>query len=400
MKLKTACIAVGGYGRIYLDAMIQEALKGRVRLVACADPFPPADFDQAVAVLGSERPVLYKNHKEMLSKERGLDAVTIGTGLHLHYPMLVDALAAGCHVILAKPAAVTVQSIDAMIAAEIQHHKKVLVDFQHTYTDGTTRIMAAIAAGRLGTVREITTTLLWHRADDYYTRNNWTGKFKLHDEYVLDGPLSNPHAHYINNALYFAHPDPQQFAMPVSVRAELYQLRNLETEDNACLEIKTNTGVTIHHYSTLTCKNSDQETRITVTGEKGFAVWTPQQAAITIDEKTEAFDFSRGTSAMVVSRFLDFLTNGGPEPLTTLKSSRNHVLALNGAWESAREVCPIPEKYHITEENNGTMNRSIRGIRELIHDAAGNRKLYSEMNCPWSRPSQAFNLTGYRRFHL
>ncbi|MCF7837707.1 MAG: Gfo/Idh/MocA family oxidoreductase, partial [Candidatus Marinimicrobia bacterium] len=118
MKKRVACIAVGGYARNYLNAMIAEALAERVELVACADPQPPADFDEAVAALGAARPTLYSNHREMLAKETGLDLVTIGTGLHLHAPMLLDALAAGCHVLLAKPAAGTIQSIDAMVAAK------------------------------------------------------------------------------------------------------------------------------------------------------------------------------------------------------------------------------------------------------------------------------------------
>ncbi len=399
MKLNSACIAVGGYGRHYLNAMIGESRAGRIRLAACADPFPPEGYDEEVSAL-SERPALYPCHRELLKHHAGLDLVTIGTGLHLHYPMLLDALEAGCHVLLAKPAAVTIQSIDAMIAASARFNRKVVVDFQHTYAEGTGWIMEAIAAGRLGSVREITTTLRWQRPDDYYARNNWSGKFKLNGEYVLDGPLSNPHAHYINNALYFAHPDPQRFATPVSVRAELYRLRDLETDDNACAEILTDTGVVIRHYSTLTSADSRQETRIEITGDKGRAVWGQYQAEIEIGGKRDVLHYPRAQSSTVVGQFIDYLNGGASAPLTPLESARCHVLALNGAWESARRAVPIPEECHINLEQEGKKFRAVRGIDALIRDAAASRKLYSEMGCPWARPTKPFDLTGYQQFRL
>jgi hypothetical protein len=55
----------------------------------------------------------------------------VPTGIHHHAPMTLDALDAGCHVLLEKPAAATVDEVRQMRAASQAADRMVAIGYQH-----------------------------------------------------------------------------------------------------------------------------------------------------------------------------------------------------------------------------------------------------------------------------
>ncbi len=400
-KIRIAGIGLGGYGRRFAEALIEQSQAGRVEVAALVDTAPPPDLPRYLEALAGDKPAYYTDDEAMLAAHAGLDAVTICTPIYLHEQMVIRALEAGCHVLCAKPATTTVQSADRMIAAARKADRHVLIDFQHVYAHATQQIKQAIADGRLGAIKTVVVKMLWPRPDRYYQRNPGAGRIRLNGNYVLDGPLANPHSHYILNALYFAHPGRDGFAAPVDIQAELYHCRAIECEDTASIRCRTDTGVEILMYSSLCGEVTDDVTEMEICGERGRAVWHFTDYRIETDEGDTGWQPSvRGATEMVLQRFIDVL-NGCARSQVGLADARQQVLFLNGAYEAAGPIHTIDASYLGTVEERGDRFRFVTGLHDTVERAAADRCLFSEAGVPWAEPVRpAFNLTGYRQFDL
>ena len=400
MPYRIACVGIGGFAANYRAAALKLVKEGRVELPAVVEPHADR-FPDAVEELQAAGVRILPDMDALFDACPDLDLVTIGTGLHLHYPLCMKALEAGVNVVMAKPSCVLVQHVDAMVEESKRVGRFVAIDFQHCFCDGSQLIKRAVAEGDLGVLRRITAKLNWARGPNYYARNHWAGRFKLGDVYVLDGPMNNPHAHYINNSLYFAAPDPAAFATPVTIRAELYHAHDIEGEDMACARALTDTGVEIVVISSLCAETDDSLTEITVEGDKGRAVWTPYTAVLEIDGREPIHhEGERGRSEQVVRQALDCLDTGA-KPRVSVADTRGHVLFTNGAYESAGAIRPVPaDLIYARETEGGATMISVRGIDALVDRCAADRRLFSEAEVPWAVPGRDVDLTGYNRFEM
>jgi predicted dehydrogenase len=148
-RLNVACVGVGGRGRAAVGAMAAEN-----RVAFC-------DVDDARAAETYERlPDVprFRDYRRMLDKlGNQIDAVTISTPDHMHYPIAVAALQLGKHVFVEKPLTHTIR--EARQLAKLAREKKVATQMgnQGHANDGTRILKEWIAAGVLGDVREIRT---------------------------------------------------------------------------------------------------------------------------------------------------------------------------------------------------------------------------------------------------
>jgi predicted dehydrogenase len=396
-----ACIGLGGYAKNFMQALIRLSREGRIRVEALADPRPPPEMDEYLQALLQDAPSVYADDVTMFKRHPDLDAVAICTPIYLHEPMMVRALEAGCHVLCAKPATTTVQSIDRMQEAALRAGREVQVDFQHVYSRATQQIKQAICDGAIGQVRTVIAKMVWQRDDSYYRRNPGAGRIRLNDEYVLDGPLCNPHSHYIMNALYFAHPDRNRFARPETVQAELYRCRDIECEDTACIRCQTDSGATVYIYSTLCGEEEEPWTEIEVLGESGRAVWrwgsyTVEPSAGPVVSETVA----RASSDLAINAWIETLS-GTSVRTVGLMDARQHILLVNGAYEAAGAIRLLDASYVKTTRPNGERVCSIEGIREQVERAAAAQQLFSECGTPWAVPAgPPVRLQDYKMFHL
>src|SRR5690606_35801825 len=97
-QLNLAAIGAGGKGA---SDIRNASVKGRERVVALCD----VDFGGSAkaSVEAFPKAKLYADYREMLDKEKDIDAVTISTPDHVHGPAAAYAMQRGKHVYVQKP---------------------------------------------------------------------------------------------------------------------------------------------------------------------------------------------------------------------------------------------------------------------------------------------------------
>ncbi|MEM2970618.1 MAG: Gfo/Idh/MocA family oxidoreductase, partial [Candidatus Bathyarchaeia archaeon] len=149
--------------------------------------------------------------------------------------MTIETLENGYNLIVEKPPAATIQDLDEMLEAERKSGKFCAVGFQFLYMKTVRKLKEYICDGKLGEIEKVLVKGKWKRQDSYYERTPWAGKFIYNGQYVLDGTINNPLAHFLMNSLYFASRKRGEADNPKLVRAELYRGHQIEGEDTSCL---------------------------------------------------------------------------------------------------------------------------------------------------------------------
>ncbi len=146
-KLRVACIGVGGKG--YSDSM---ACLGE-EIVALCD----VDFSRGLRSF-SELPLVprYRDFRQMLT-ELGdrIDAVTVSTPDHMHFPAALMAIELGKHVYVQKPLTHTIEEARQLKAAARQAGVVTQMGNQGHANEGTRLTKEWLDAGVIGPVREV-----------------------------------------------------------------------------------------------------------------------------------------------------------------------------------------------------------------------------------------------------
>ena len=142
------------------------AAVSETHLVSIAEP----DAQRREAFAGEHACTAYANHAELLADPR-VDIVMIGLPHFLHTEVTLAACAAGKHVFLEKPMAMTVADCDAINAAAESAGVKLLVAHTEHFVPAGLAARRLIEAGHLGTVVFATDT--WYRTFDLANRPPW-----------------------------------------------------------------------------------------------------------------------------------------------------------------------------------------------------------------------------------
>jgi predicted dehydrogenase len=145
-KLNIAGVGIGGQGGADLGEMTSE------NIVALCD----VDFQYAARTFAKyPEAKRYKDFREMLDREKGIDAVVVGTPDHIHAVVSVAAMRHGKHVYCEKPLTRTV--FEARRVAEVARETKVATQMgnQGMAFEGNRLIKEWIWGGAIGPVREV-----------------------------------------------------------------------------------------------------------------------------------------------------------------------------------------------------------------------------------------------------
>ncbi len=160
-RLAFACIGMGGQMRGYL---IPELTKIDQQIVAICD-VDQRQLDSARQVKGLQEARAYRDYRELLDRESGVDAVIIGTPDHWHVPICKAALKAGKHVYCEKPLAHSVAECRELELLASSHPRLATqTGNQGCSTEGFRRSFEVIQSGLLG---EITEVHVWHPAHSW-----------------------------------------------------------------------------------------------------------------------------------------------------------------------------------------------------------------------------------------
>src|SRR5512136_3029167 len=139
-EINVALIGAGAQGQVLTDAMLR--IRG-LRLRAVCDVWTEYNQKRVVNILKRFKHEAngYEDYREMLDKEKELDAVVIATPDFWHAPHTIDCLKAGKHVYCEKEMSNTLEGARSMVAAaretgkllQIGHQRRSHPRYLHCY---------------------------------------------------------------------------------------------------------------------------------------------------------------------------------------------------------------------------------------------------------------------------
>ena len=157
--------------RLVAVADVRERRANRFAVEYCADP--------------------YTDYRDLLARP-DVDVVNVCTPSGLHAQVTLDAIAAGKHVIVEKPIALSLAAADRMIAAAERAGVKLCVVLQNRYNPPMQDLKRVVGAGRLGKLLLGAATVRWYRPQEYY-EDEWHGTLAMDG-----GALMNQSIHHVD----------------------------------------------------------------------------------------------------------------------------------------------------------------------------------------------------------
>jgi predicted dehydrogenase len=145
-KLNIAGIGVGGMGQNNVKACAEE------NIVALCD----VDSHYASKVFTAyPRATVYTDFRQMLDKQKDIEAVIVATPDHTHAPVALAAMRAGKHVYVQKPLTHTVEEARTLTSAARECKIVSQMGSQGHSGDGTRLVCEWIRSGAIGAVRQV-----------------------------------------------------------------------------------------------------------------------------------------------------------------------------------------------------------------------------------------------------
>jgi predicted dehydrogenase len=341
-----------------------DILEAHFDLVALCEP-DRATHGERIDRLVARGVRYFSEYDDLLASD--IDGVYLPLPIDLHRTYTERACTAGKHVLCEKPAAGSVEDLDAMIASRDRAGVKVAIGFQHIYDDATIARKRAIL--RQGRPTRASVLACWPRDAAYYARNGWAGRIRHNGKWVLDSPANNALAHYVNIALFLLGPDERSSAVPTSIQAELYRANAIENYDTCAMRLRTEPNAELMVFLT----------------HASIETINPQLSMIdlaTINEPAARIAMFR--------KFADWC-RGHDELVVTLEIARSHQLLVSGASRCAT-IHQIPREYlEVLPHENSTIT-AIKQIERVFRECAMRRWLPAEMEVPWAKRSGSMAL--------
>ena len=392
MTPRVALIGANGHGRWHRRRIAELQDGGIVSLVGLAD-LQPIDPPPDVPA--------FSDHREMLTATQP-DVVVICTPPHTHLPIALDALDAGCDLLLEKPPVTSLAAHETLLTALQSAGRSCQVGFQALGSVAWSRFRDALSPKTTG----LTAVASWKRDDTYYARSPWAGRRVVGGRHVVDGALVNPLAHAVMQAL--AAGAAAGAGRPRQLEAERYRVRPIEVEDTAFARITFDSGLPLLIAVTLAGEDFIAG-EIEARGPDGSAVleYPTDRLAVRGPGPTDSARFGSdlpgsgaansarlgsgtgapGSGLIDVPSRTDLLTDllrhraEGTPLLVPLEATADFTAVL--------EALTLPDAPQPQLLTPGTVvvdgpNRTIPGINALLRLAAAELKLPSELGVPWA----------------
>ncbi len=254
-RYRFAVVGAGVIGKHHGNVIGQ--LSDQIELVAVVDHVP----ERAELVVGKHGGQAFTSLGDALAATE-VDVVVVCTPTGAHGEVALEALAAGKHVIIEKPAEVTLAKTDTIIEAQRTAGTQVAVISQHRFDPAFEVTMKAIANGELGRITSGIASIDWWRGQSYYDSGDWRGTWELDG----GGALMNQGVHTVDLLV-------AALGQPVEVFAYADTLAHerIETEDIAVGVVRFASGALgVLHGSTAAYPGLSA--RLQVHGDRGSVV--------------------------------------------------------------------------------------------------------------------------------
>jgi UDP-N-acetyl-2-amino-2-deoxyglucuronate dehydrogenase len=200
------------------------------------------------------------NRIEELVARPDIDVICIATPSGAHLEPALAAIRAGKHVVVEKPVEITLERVDALLAAAETAGVHVAAIFQSRFGPGARTVKAAVEAGRFGRLVLASAYVKWHRTEAYY-RDSWHGTKALDG----GGALMNQGIHAVDLLQWF-----------VGLPAEVFGWTTrrvhtaIEAEDTVCAALRYASGA-LGTIEASTALYPGWSRRMEICGELGSA---------------------------------------------------------------------------------------------------------------------------------
>jgi predicted dehydrogenase len=270
--------------------------------------------------------VPYTSFHRMLEREP-LDAVLIVTPHVYHHRQVLDALAAGLHVLVEKPMVCTIQEAEHIVQATRKSGKVVGVAYQRHVLPEFVFMRDIVQSGKLGKLEHVSYTLYqdWYR----FTKGTW----RRNPKYAGGGQLMDSGSHILDVTLWITGLRPRR----VFAQIRYFDAR---VDVNSALTIEFGTGA-IAQIAIVGKTTMGWREEFTITGSSGTLCY--QQGRLTqYDDrgrKTTPNVSRRGTTTPVAN-FVDAIR--GKAPIAALPEWGLAVARLTeAAFQSAEKGRPV-----------------------------------------------------------
>jgi predicted dehydrogenase len=343
-RRKIAVVGAGVIGRHH--GLVVSQLADRLELVAVAD----IEIERARRLAAERGGQAFGSLSEALAAV-DVDIVAVCTPTGRHGEVAIEALGAGKHVIVEKPAETTVARTDEIIEAQQKAGTLVTVISQHRFDEATEVVLDAIGRGELGRLTSGIASIDWWRGQTYYDSGDWRGTWDLDG----GGALMNQGVHTVDLLV-------AAMGRPVEVFAYTGTLAHerIQVEDVAIGVVRFASGALGVLHAT-TAAYPGLSARLQVHGDRGSAVIDNDRLVFL--HKTapgsDAAEHAYGsTSARQVPtagsdpgqlsdshrlQYLNFLgTLDGTDRLRVdLETNRQSIAVITGVYDSARTGRPV-----------------------------------------------------------
>jgi predicted dehydrogenase len=357
-RIRLALVGAGVIGTIH-GAVINE-LADHIDLVAVVD----VHLERAERLAAERGGKAFTSLTDAL-EAADIDVVAVCTPTGRHGEVAIEALEAGKHVIIEKPAETTVAKTDEIIAAQRRAGTQVAVISQHRFDPATEVAVAAIGNGELGRLTSGIASIDWWRGQTYYDSGDWRGTWELDG----GGALMNQGVHTVDLLV-------ATLGRPVEVFAYTGTLAHerIEVEDVAVGVVRFENGALGVLHAT-TAAYPGLSARLQVHGDRGSVVIdndkltfihrTPRDSSAeeraygepgtSINQVADYPDASGAAAQTAGSnpgqlaidahrrQYENFLAAlAGEQPLRVdLETNRQSIAVITGVYESARTGKPV-----------------------------------------------------------
>jgi UDP-N-acetyl-2-amino-2-deoxyglucuronate dehydrogenase len=343
-RYKFALVGAGVIGKHH--GLVISQLADRIELVAVVD----IDVEKAEQLAAKRGGTPFASLTDALATV-DVDVVVVCTPTGRHGEVAIEALAAGKHVIVEKPAEITVEKTDEIIEAQQKAGTIVTVISQHRFDPATEITLAAIRRGELGRLTSGIASIDWWRGQSYYDSGDWRGTWELDG----GGALMNQGVHTVDLLV-------AALGRPVEVFAYTGTLahQRIEVEDVAVGVVRFENGALGVLHAT-TAAYPGLSARLQVHGDRGSSVIDNDQLAFfhATPEGTEPDEKLMGTTSERAVptagsdpgqlsdahrlQYLNFLgaLDGTEQLRVDLETNRQSIGVITGAYESARTGRPV-----------------------------------------------------------
>lgn len=203
-----------------------------------------------------------------------IDIIDICTPPAIHTKLILQALAAGKHVVCEKPLTGSLSEIDEVKAAEKVAKGKLMPIFQYRYGEGVQQARRIIESGLAGKPYVGTAETLWKRGADYYD-NPWRGRWATE----LGGVLMTHAIHLHDMVTYLMGPVDRVFARAAT------RVNSIEVEDCVSASLLMKNGAFVSATATLGSQDEISRLRLAfenVTFESNHSAYSPGDGPWTI----------------------------------------------------------------------------------------------------------------------